>query len=166
MAVFSVASFTCASTSISRASLLSSKPCQLQACEGNHIQPVRTQRSVVASAASQHDSELSQTRARASGKARAVAKPSVLANLAEEPPFIQGSLRGESDSENGSPRFGETEAEDTEPEEDEDGVELSEDADEDGAISPAALQREVSRRRNFAIISHPDAGKTTLVLEP
>ena len=25
------------------------------------------------------------------------------------------------------------------------------------------LQREVARRRNFAIISHPDAGKTTLV---
>ena len=26
----------------------------------------------------------------------------------------------------------------------------------------AAIQREVSRRRSFAIISHPDAGKTTL----
>jgi len=26
----------------------------------------------------------------------------------------------------------------------------------------AALQREVNRRRSFAIISHPDAGKTTL----
>ena len=25
-----------------------------------------------------------------------------------------------------------------------------------------ALQKEVSRRRSFAIISHPDAGKTTL----
>jgi hypothetical protein len=28
------------------------------------------------------------------------------------------------------------------------------------------LQTEVERRRNFAIISHPDAGKTTLVREP
>ncbi len=28
--------------------------------------------------------------------------------------------------------------------------------------SPAELRREVSRRRSFAIISHPDAGKTTL----
>ncbi|MEO5912658.1 MAG: peptide chain release factor 3 [Luteolibacter sp.] len=30
------------------------------------------------------------------------------------------------------------------------------------AIPSPALQREVSRRRSFAIISHPDAGKTTL----
>jgi len=29
-------------------------------------------------------------------------------------------------------------------------------------VSPAELKREVSRRRSFAIISHPDAGKTTL----
>ena len=29
-------------------------------------------------------------------------------------------------------------------------------------IDPEALQREVQRRRTFAIISHPDAGKTTL----
>jgi peptide chain release factor 3 len=32
----------------------------------------------------------------------------------------------------------------------------------DVLITPAALDREVSRRRTFAIISHPDAGKTTL----
>jgi len=30
------------------------------------------------------------------------------------------------------------------------------------AVSPSTLRREVSRRRSFAIISHPDAGKTTL----
>lgn len=30
-------------------------------------------------------------------------------------------------------------------------------------LSPQALAKEVARRRNFAIISHPDAGKTTLV---
>jgi peptide chain release factor 3 len=30
------------------------------------------------------------------------------------------------------------------------------------SASPAALQRDVARRRTFAIISHPDAGKTTL----
>ena len=30
------------------------------------------------------------------------------------------------------------------------------------AIPSPALQREVKRRRSFAIISHPDAGKTTL----
>lgn len=29
-------------------------------------------------------------------------------------------------------------------------------------LSPQALAKEVARRRNFAIISHPDAGKTTL----
>jgi len=29
-------------------------------------------------------------------------------------------------------------------------------------VTPAVLQREVARRRSFAIISHPDAGKTTL----
>ena len=29
-------------------------------------------------------------------------------------------------------------------------------------LSPEAMQSEVERRRNFAIISHPDAGKTTL----
>jgi hypothetical protein len=40
---------------------------------------------------------------------------------------------------------------------------LSEEEGDNGAISPAALQREVTKRRNFAIISHPDAGKTTLV---
>ncbi|KAL3693257.1 hypothetical protein R1sor_006908 [Riccia sorocarpa] len=34
--------------------------------------------------------------------------------------------------------------------------------DESDAVSPELLAREVSRRRNFAIISHPDAGKTTL----
>jgi hypothetical protein len=34
----------------------------------------------------------------------------------------------------------------------------------DGAISAAALAKEVAKRRNFAIISHPDAGKTTLVI--
>ena len=32
----------------------------------------------------------------------------------------------------------------------------------DGAASPAAVRAETSRRRTFAIISHPDAGKTTL----
>ena len=30
------------------------------------------------------------------------------------------------------------------------------------ANTPAGLAREVERRRTFAIISHPDAGKTTL----
>ena len=30
-------------------------------------------------------------------------------------------------------------------------------------VTAEQLQREVARRRNFAIISHPDAGKTTLV---
>jgi hypothetical protein len=34
----------------------------------------------------------------------------------------------------------------------------------DGAISAAALAKEVAKRRNFEIISHPDAGKTTLVI--
>ena len=28
--------------------------------------------------------------------------------------------------------------------------------------NPAALEREINRRRTFAIISHPDAGKTTI----
>ncbi|MBX3442085.1 MAG: peptide chain release factor 3 [Planctomyces sp.] len=32
----------------------------------------------------------------------------------------------------------------------------------DGAAADRAVQREVQRRRTFAIISHPDAGKTTL----
>ena len=30
------------------------------------------------------------------------------------------------------------------------------------AKAPAAIAREVQRRRTFGIISHPDAGKTTL----
>src|SRR5260221_14290424 len=30
------------------------------------------------------------------------------------------------------------------------------------AATPSQLEREVARRRTFAIISHPDAGKTTL----
>lgn len=30
-------------------------------------------------------------------------------------------------------------------------------------LTEAMLEKEVTRRRNFAIISHPDAGKTTLV---
>ena len=34
---------------------------------------------------------------------------------------------------------------------------------DDGKLSAAELAEEVARRRNFAIISHPDAGKTTLV---
>ena len=29
-------------------------------------------------------------------------------------------------------------------------------------MDPAALEQEVARRRTFAIISHPDAGKTTI----
>ena len=29
-------------------------------------------------------------------------------------------------------------------------------------MSPSRIAREVARRRTFAIISHPDAGKTTL----
>ena len=29
-------------------------------------------------------------------------------------------------------------------------------------VSAAELEREIARRRTFAIISHPDAGKTTL----
>lgn len=33
----------------------------------------------------------------------------------------------------------------------------------EAVLSAEALVREVARRRNFAIISHPDAGKTTLV---
>ena len=37
-----------------------------------------------------------------------------------------------------------------------------EDVSEGLAITPAQLAAEVERRRNFAIISHPDAGKTTL----
>jgi hypothetical protein len=153
MAVFSVASacFTCApSTSLSRA-LQASKACQLQALSctacGGSLQPFRAQRRYSPVVASQRDAEHSQTRVRSSGKARAVAEPAV---LADEPALVlqerekESGLRGEYDLEN--------------------GVELSEEAGEDGAISPAALQREVSRRRNFAIISHPDAGKTTLVL--
>ncbi|MEA2967846.1 MAG: peptide chain release factor 3, partial [Alphaproteobacteria bacterium] len=32
----------------------------------------------------------------------------------------------------------------------------------DGAPARSALATEVERRRTFAIISHPDAGKTTL----
>ncbi|HMS01677.1 MAG TPA: GTP-binding protein, partial [Gemmatimonadaceae bacterium] len=31
-----------------------------------------------------------------------------------------------------------------------------------GSESPRALPPEIARRRTFAIISHPDAGKTTL----
>ncbi len=31
-----------------------------------------------------------------------------------------------------------------------------------GNVSPTEIQREIERRRTFAIISHPDAGKTTL----
>jgi hypothetical protein len=169
MAVFSVASacFTCApSTSLSRA-LQASKACQLQALSctacGGSLQPFRAQRRYSPVVASQRDAEHSQTRVRSSGKARAVAEPAV---LADEPALVlqerekESGLRGEYDLENGSLSLEEMEA----GEEDENGVELSEEAGEDGAISPAALQREVSRRRNFAIISHPDAGKTTLVL--
>lgn len=167
MAVFSVASacFSCApSTSLSRA-LQASKPCQLQALSctacGGSLQPFRAQRRYSPVVASQRDAEHSQTRVRSSGKARAVAEPAV---LADEPAQVlqerekESGLRGESDLENGSLSLEEMEA----GEEDESGVELSEEAGEDGAISPAALQKEVSRRRNFAIISHPDAGKTTL----
>jgi peptide chain release factor 3 len=32
----------------------------------------------------------------------------------------------------------------------------------ESTATPAELKREVARRRSFAIISHPDAGKTTL----
>ncbi|CAI5535841.1 unnamed protein product [Closterium sp. Naga37s-1] len=46
------------------------------------------------------------------------------------------------------------------------GSSLSSGEDEEGGaaaeISPEALAKEVAKRRNFAIISHPDAGKTTL----
>jgi hypothetical protein len=33
----------------------------------------------------------------------------------------------------------------------------------EAALTREQIIREVQRRRNFAIISHPDAGKTTLV---
>lgn len=32
----------------------------------------------------------------------------------------------------------------------------------EAALTAEVLEREVGRRRNFAIISHPDAGKTTM----
>jgi peptide chain release factor 3 len=32
----------------------------------------------------------------------------------------------------------------------------------DTAVAPSNLAHDVARRRTFAIISHPDAGKTTL----
>ncbi|KAL2621509.1 hypothetical protein R1flu_001714 [Riccia fluitans] len=41
-------------------------------------------------------------------------------------------------------------------------VSTSNSEDDLDGVSPELLTREVSRRRNFAIISHPDAGKTTL----
>jgi peptide chain release factor 3 len=39
---------------------------------------------------------------------------------------------------------------------------MSTSSDEISVPSDAAAAREVARRRTFAIISHPDAGKTTL----
>lgn len=39
----------------------------------------------------------------------------------------------------------------------------SEDEEKGGASSSLSIAKEYLRRRNFAIISHPDAGKTTLV---
>ena len=35
-------------------------------------------------------------------------------------------------------------------------------SDSEGALQPVDIRRDVARRRTFAIISHPDAGKTTL----
>ncbi|KAJ7560980.1 hypothetical protein O6H91_03G008500 [Diphasiastrum complanatum] len=43
----------------------------------------------------------------------------------------------------------------------EEGISNASGEDGDEVLSPALLAREISRRRNFAIISHPDAGKTT-----
>ena len=37
-----------------------------------------------------------------------------------------------------------------------------EDAPSSGSVSREQIAREVARRRTFGIISHPDAGKTTL----
>ena len=46
---------------------------------------------------------------------------------------------------------------------DEMSIDVSADASTSAAGKPAALvAREVARRRTFGIISHPDAGKTTL----
>lgn len=89
----------------------------------------------------------SQIRVRGSGTARrALVEPSLASSLAEDEPVESGNLEEIA-----------LEAEETNE------VELSEEGGVNGAISPAALQKEVARRRNFAIISHPDAGKTTLV---
>jgi ABC-type polysaccharide/polyol phosphate transport system ATPase subunit len=38
-------------------------------------------------------------------------------------------------------------------------------AERKAELSAEMLNMEVARRRNFAIISHPDAGKTTLVCQ-
>jgi hypothetical protein len=119
---------------------------QVQSDKNILIQDFRAQRhqfSVVVGA------RCSKVRVRGLGKAsRALAESSVAASLAADEPVQE--------SDNGMEEM-DLETKDVYE------VELSEEARENGVISPAALQREVSRRRNFAIISHPDAGKTTLV---
>lgn len=157
MAVFNVPS-----TSLSRPLQLPKLGFQVHcSCETIlHIQEFRAQRHpasvVVLAKAGQHgiDSKSSQIRVRGLGKAsRALAEPSVAASLAADEPEESSAAN------NGSVGSEDTDLE----EEDVNEVELSEEGGENGAISSAALQREVARRRNFAIISHPDAGKTTLV---
>ena len=179
--MFSVASLTCATAGAVGRALQASKPWHLQpqcsACEGRmQVRSGKPQRhhmmAGMGAGASQREPNEAAMRA---GKARAVAEPSVVASVADEPAGLQP--RGPCEEEtatvmqNGEGEWRGHELEAIEAgsldREDEasEGGEGSEDAvGENGAISAAALQREVARRRNFAIISHPDAGKTTLVL--
>ena len=107
---------------------------------------------------------------RSAGIPRALAEPSTAtAHLEDDEELLTSGMQNlrtldeldASRDESGSV----LEIEEEEEEEEDNVMEsgLSEEEGDNGAISPAALQREVTKRRNFAIISHPDAGKTTLV---
>lgn len=183
-----MASFSCVpSTSLSRA-LQPPKASELRSlsldanvyAQAFRVQRRQTSAVVTATAGQPHqqaiDSEHSQNRARVSGKAKALAEPSVLADLADEPVTLQESslsdeetaeiqsISGELELQNDTPRLEGIELGDEDSVRadvnDEDSCEGAD--NNDGGISPAALAKEVARRRNFAIISHPDAGKTTL----
>jgi len=160
LGIADMAVFNAPSTSLSRPTLQFGFQVQSLPRETNpRIQDFRAQRQLSSVVVCQpgNDFKWSQIRVRGLGKtSRALAEPPVAGSLAAAEP---DTLRESGANDNGSFDLKETELE----EEDVNEGKLSEEGGENGAISPAALQREVSRRRNFAIISHPDAGKTTLV---
>lgn len=85
----------------------------------------------------------------------------------EDEAVLDGA-RGQADWEGGAPEAADAAQEPLKPSpgRGQGGREANSNSGEDRAMSREEIAGEVARRRNFAIISHPDAGKTTLVTTP